>query len=150
MKKNLIISIALVLLFIRCDNKPAQQDTSATTLPLVNQLKINQVGLPKWDFIKTEDSVGTPKTTIRLAVPDTIVLTESIGHFSEVSTEEYDDKKLPKGTLSACSGFWAGLEQQLVLLDSSDYWVIKEKFIDEGSDGTETFETLKAIPKNKN
>ncbi len=144
MIKKLIISTVFALTLTSCNNNPPTQTATSTADATPVTVTSN---LPKWQLTVTEDSMAIPHTKIQLIYNETISLKEGTGHFRALEKNEFADKKMPKETLTACSGFWAGLEHQLIIVDSSDTWVVKEKYIDEGSDGTETFETIKVIKK---
>lgn len=144
MIKKLIVPIILVFFLSNCNNNAPTQTVATTS---VTTPEIIPVDIPQWQLTTMEDSMAIPHTKIQLIYNHPIMLGEGTGHFRVFDKAEYADKKLPKETLSACGGFWAGLEHLIIVIDSSGSWVVKEKFIDEGSDGTETFETFKVINK---
>jgi hypothetical protein len=103
--------------------------------------------IPHWHFNTLEDTLGNPQTQIFLVARDSVKIAYATAPFSVIEKQEYQDKKLPQNTLTACSGFWAGLDQAYIVVDSSDFWLVKAKFEDEGSEEPESFETIKVIKK---
>ena len=103
--------------------------------------------IPHWHFNTHEDTLGNPQTQIFLVAKDSIKIVDATATFSVLEKQEYLDKKLPPNTLTACSGFWAGLDQAFIVVDSSNFWLVKAKFEDEGSEEPESFETIKVIKK---
>lgn len=138
MKLNYKLFSLLLLGFVACKEqaKPAE-NTSIVAKPVD----------PTWSFKTEIDSLDNPRTQVFVVLKDTLKVDDAIGNFRILGKEEYSDRKLPKEALTACWGFWAGLEQQYILIDSSNTWVVKRKFIDEGSDGKEVFETVISAKK---
>ena len=146
MIKKLIVPIVLAFFLTNCKNNTPTQ-TVATTSTSETTPQIIPADIPQWQLTTTEDSMAIPHTKIQLIYKQPITLKEGTGNFRVFDKTEYGDKKLPKETLTACGGFWAGLEHLMIVIDSSGTWVVKEKYIDEGSDGTETFDTFQVINK---
>jgi hypothetical protein len=103
--------------------------------------------IPHWYFNTREDTLGNPKTQIFLVSRDSVKIADATAPFSVIEKQEYLDKKLPGNTLTACSGFWAGLDQAYIVVDSSNFWLVKAKYEDESSEEPESFETIKVIKK---
>jgi hypothetical protein len=140
---NTLLALLLVSSFVACNlngNKSAEQLASFTS-------QIPESSIPTWYFNTQEDTLGNPQTQIFLVVKDSIKITIATAPFTVIEKQEYADKKLPINTLTACTGFWAGLEQQLIVIDSNEYWVVKAKFQDEQSEEPENFETIKVIKR---
>jgi hypothetical protein len=143
MKSHFITLIgSFFLLFLVACHTNANKPNEPT-----NSTNFIEGSIPKWYFQTQEDTLGNPKTQIYLIAKDSIKIILATATFTVVEKQEYADKKLPPNTLTACAGFWAGLDQQFIVIDSSDYWVVKAKYEDEGSEEPEVFETLKAIKK---
>ncbi len=136
--------IIVALFFVAACRQNANKTTEQTANLLTNT---PESSIPNWFFKTQEDTLGNPQTQIFLVVKDSIKITNATAPFTVLEKQEYKDKKLPTNTLTACSGFWAGLEQQFIVIDSSDCWVVKAKYEDEGSEVAEVFETIKVIKK---
>ena len=74
----------------------------------------------KWDFKPVaEDANGNPSTIISLVVNGKkYEIATELGNYSEISSDNFKDYKIPKNALVACAGWWAGA--------GVDYWVIKK------------------------
>lgn len=74
----------------------------------------------KWDFQPVaEDANGNPSTIISLVVNGKkYEISKELGNYSEVSSDNFRDYKIPKNALVACYGWWAGA--------GSQYWVLKK------------------------
>ena len=120
-------------------NKTAEQMNSATI--------ISSNISPQWIFNEKEDTLGNPQTKVFVVLRDTMKIADATASFRIMEKPEYAERKFPANTLSACTGFWAGLEQQYIIVDSSDCWLVKVKFEDEDSEKPEEFQTLKVIKK---
>lgn len=145
MKSNFsYLFVLLILLYIVACGPNANKTTEQATNLLPS---IAESSLPQWFFKTQEDTLGNPQTQIFLVVKDSIKITDATAPFTVLEKQEYADKKLPPNTLTACSGFWAGLEQQFIVIDSSNCWVVKAKYEDEGSEVPESFQTIKVIKK---
>lgn len=145
MKSNFSSLIVLLILLFIGACRPNANKTTEQAANLVPSLP--ESSLPQWFFKTQEDTLGNPQTQIFLVVKDSIKITDATAPFTVLEKQEYVDKKLPANTLTACSGFWAGLEQQFIVIDSSNCWVVKAKYEDEESEVAETFETIKVIKK---
>ena len=143
MKSNFTtLCIATILILVaacRQNNPNAAAAGFASNIP--------ESSIPQWFFKTQEDTLGNPQTQIFLVVKDSIKITSATATFTVLEKQEYADKKLPPNTLTACSGFWAGLDQQFIVVDSSDYWVVKAKYEDEESEEPEMFNTIKVIKR---
>jgi hypothetical protein len=128
--------------FFACNNAP--QTTNSTVAATETAI------VPKWFFKSQMDTLENPQTQIFIILKDTVKITDATASFRELGKEEYADKKIPKEAIIACYGFWAGLEQQFILIDSSNNWVVKRKMIDsESPEGhEEQFEKMIEV-KNK-
>jgi hypothetical protein len=141
---SILFSVSIVLFSLMACNSIGNK--SAEQLAYTNS-QIPESSIPKWYFNTQEDTLGNPQTQIFLVIKDSIKITNATAPFTVIEKQEYADKKLPINTLTACSGFWAGLEQQLIVVDSSDFWVVKAKYQDEQSEEPEDFETIKVIKR---
>lgn len=139
---NILYTVAIMVIVSACQNNPLTSHTANSPAAIVEK-PVN----PTWFFKTKMDEYESPQTQIFMILKDTVKVADATASFRELSKEEYADKELPKETLTACWGFWAGLEQQYILIDSSQTWVIKRKLIDEGSDGKDVFETVISIKK---
>ena len=141
MKIKFYFILALVVVFFIASCRNTGQKTTENT-----SVTVSSSIVPQWIFNSKEDTLGNPQTQIFLLLKDSIKITETTGAFRVLEKQEYAEKKLPTNTLTACWGFWAGLEQQFIVVDSSDCWVVKAKYQDEGGE-EERLETLKVIKK---
>jgi hypothetical protein len=131
----------LLIGVLACDDKSTNGEGTyfSTNIPTDS--------IPHWYFNTREDTLGNPQTQIFLVSRDSVKIADATAPFSVIEKQEYLDKKLPQNTLTACSGFWAGLDQAFIVVDSSDFWLVKAKFEDESSEEPESFETIKVIKK---
>lgn len=140
-KYNCIFAFMALVGFLACNNAPKSTNTTvaATETTIV----------PKWFFKTKMDTMENPQTQIFVVLKDTVKITDATASFRELGKEEYADKKIPKEAITACYGYWAGLEQQFIVIDSSNNWVVKRKMIDsESPEGTEEqFENMIQVKK---
>jgi hypothetical protein len=133
-------TLFIIIVFLMAACRPNTNNSTAQTVPTIPESSI-----PQWLFKTQEDTLGNPQTQIFLIAKDTLKITDATAPFTVVDKQEYKDKNLPHNTLTACSGFWAGLQQEFIVIDSSENWVIKAKYEDEGSEEPEDFQTIKVI-----
>jgi hypothetical protein len=141
--KTILLFLNILFIISGCQNTANQATTEqkkeATTPTL---------SAPKWAIIMKGLEEDAPVSQVYLVTKDSTFISKELGGLRELTKEEYTDKKIPASAITACTGFWAGLESRLYVADSADSWVVKAMYIDEGSDGKETFETVKTIKKN--
>jgi hypothetical protein len=140
-KYKFILTSAVLICFLACNNTPQTANSAATPLETPT--------VPKWYFNTKMDTFENPQTQIFIILKDTVKITDATASFRELGKEEYLDKQIPKDAITACYGFWAGLEQQYIIIDSSNTWVVKRKMIDsESPEGyLEVFEKISEVKK---
>jgi hypothetical protein len=87
-------------------------------------MPVNAGGIPdldvKWDLKPVpEDAQGNLSTIISLVVNGKkYEIATEMGTYSEISSDNFKDYKIPKNALIACTGWWAGA--------GAEYWVVKK------------------------
>jgi hypothetical protein len=136
--------ILALFLFSFCKNNNTTGIEAKQVATASNRSDLN---IPQWHFETKEDTLGNPQTTVYLVLRDTQKIAQATAAFRVLEPPEYDEKKLPTTVKSACSGFWAGLDNLFVVVDSADTWVVKAKYEDEEAEELAEFETVKVFKK---
>jgi hypothetical protein len=136
--------ILSLFLFSFCKNSNTTGNEARQNVAAANKSDVN---IPQWHFVTKEDTLGNPQTVVYLVVRDTQKIAQATAAFRVLEQPEYEEKKLPPNVKSACSGFWAGIDNLFIVVDSADTWVVKAKYEDEEAEEPAQFEIVKVFKK---
>ena len=143
---TITLFVFLLLLFSFCNNNN-NNTPSSETQQIASASNFSTVNIPQWHFVTKEDTLGNPQTEVYLVVHDTQKIAQATAAFRVLDQYEYEEKKLSTNVKSACSGFWAGLDNLFIVVDSADMWVVKAKYEDEEAEEHAPFKILKVFKK---
>lgn len=102
-----------------------------------------------WNFDTREGDAGLLQTAISLKVNGkTHFIKTASGGFEEIPKQNFADVhyKIPQNTLTACSGFWGGLQNTLYVIKVGNNLEIREGFLDsEAPNIALQYKTIKKI-----
>ncbi|WP_448530003.1 hypothetical protein [Raineya sp.] len=106
-----------------------------------------------WLFESKENDTGMLQTAISLEVNGRKhFIKNGSGGFQEIPKSNYKDKnyKIPSNALTACYGFWGGLQTTLYVVQNGNFLEVKEGFLDsEAPRVALTYKTIKRISFGK-
>jgi hypothetical protein len=134
MKQMTFIGTTIFMLLSSCNNKPNNVETT----------KIHTYPKPTFLYKSLVDTVAdNPYTIVSFAYKNTVEIVDTV--LGSCSATE--NNTVPKSLDQDCKTFWAGLETTIKIDSTANSYVIKKMYVDEGSDGKDTFEVVKAFPK---
>jgi len=149
MIRNILLLIVTALFFHTSCNLKNQATNAKTDSIVAKEVipeKIKELSV-RWEFKSVEDENFVPRTTVVAIINEIrFELTKSaVGTFSEIEKKEYANQQVPAGSLTACTGYWAGSGQLYVIIKEDNKLVIKEGFWDEQGPREITYSVFKTI-----
>lgn len=120
----------------------AEEDIAEDEEKMPENLEVN------WQFETSEGEMGELFTNIVANIngKNLPVIQEATGGFAEMKTGDMYYEQLPENSISACSGFYAGLLSIYSIEKDGNKIVVKEAYMDEGAMSDElVFEELKRV-----
>ncbi len=148
------ILAAFGFLFFACGETKTNQstqtlsaDSTQTPPQSTTVLSAENMAAPRWHFVSKPDQYENPQTSIFLVQRDTTLVYKMTAAMNVIEKKDFAAENIPKNAVIAANGYWAGLGARFIVVDSSNFWVVKAIYFGEDAAENEVFETVKSVKK---